>query len=191
MKKKRVGILGGTFDPPHLGHLILANEVLQELELDEIRFMPNQEPPHKDKPADVTSRDRLNMLELSVAGNPAFKIETIELERTGRSYTYDTMVLLKNREPDVQFYFIIGADMIEYLPKWRNIGELVQLVQFVGVNRPKYSHATPYPVQYVEIPEIHISSSLIRNHLQKKRSVKYLIVDPVWEYIKEHHIYGT
>lgn len=189
--KKRVGILGGTFDPPHIGHLIIANEVLQELELDEVRFMPNQEPPHKEKTAGVTDLDRLNMLELATSGQPAFKIETIEMERPGRSYTYDTIVLLKEREPDTQFYFIIGADMIEYLPKWRNIDQLVRLVRFVGVNRPAYSHQTKYPVQFVEIPEIHISSSLIRERLEKKRSVKYLIPDAVWEYIKEHHLYGT
>ncbi|KHD85221.1 nicotinate-nucleotide adenylyltransferase [Bacillus ginsengihumi] len=191
MKKKQVGILGGTFDPPHLGHVILANEVLQALKLDEIRFMPNQEPPHKMKVADVTNNDRLNMLKLAIADHPKFVIETIELERTGPSYTYDTMVLLKEREPDIDFYFIIGADMIEYLPKWKNIEQLVQLVNFVGVNRPKYSHITHYPITFVEIPDIQISSSIIRERLYHNMSVQYLIADQVWDYIKEHHLYGT
>ncbi|AJH78881.1 MULTISPECIES: nicotinate-nucleotide adenylyltransferase [Heyndrickxia] len=188
---KKVGILGGTFDPPHIGHLIIANEILQDLKLDEVRFMPNQNPPHKEKTAGITGCDRIKMLTLAISGQPAFSIEAIEMERPGRSYTYDTMVLLKKREPDTDFYFIIGADMIEYLPKWRNIDQLVRLVRFVGVNRPAYSHQTKYPVQFVEIPEIHISSSLIRERLEKKRSVKYLIPDAVWEYIKEHHLYGT
>ena len=135
----KIGILGGTFDPPHYGHLLIANEVLSELNLDEIWFMPNQEPPHKQKSESVENSDRLRMLELAIMENPAFKIEKLELERFGPSYTVDTMKILNERFPDHQFFFIIGADMIEYLPKWHKIDELIKLVQFVGVERPTYS----------------------------------------------------
>lgn len=188
--KKRVGILGGTFDPPHLGHLIVANEVWQALKLDEVRFMPNQEPPHKERKSNVTNEDRKKMLSMSIADHPHFSIELIEYERDGRSYTYDTMKLLKSREPDVEFFFIIGADMIEYLPKWYNIEKLSELVQFVGVNRPGHSEQTQYPIINIKIPEINLSSTIIRNKIQMNQSIKYLVKDEVVEYIKEHELYG-
>ena len=134
---KKIAILGGTFNPPHLGHLIIASEVQAQLNFDEIWFMPNQEPPHKESTIGVNSAQRLEMVRRAIADNPLFKIQTIELERTGRSYTFDTMKLLTEKY-DHDFYFIIGADMIEYLPKWYKIEELVKLVTFVGVNRPDY-----------------------------------------------------
>ncbi|MEH7178825.1 nicotinate-nucleotide adenylyltransferase [Neobacillus vireti] len=187
----KVGILGGTFDPPHYGHLLIANEVLSELNLDEIWFMPNQEPPHKQKSESVENIDRLQMLELSIEGNPAFKIEKIELERLGPSFTVDTMKILNERFPEHQFYFIIGADMIEYLPKWHMIDELIELVQFVGVERPKYSSETEYPITYVDIPAFEVSSSMIRKRVEQGRSVRYLLPDRVIDFIRENHLYGT
>ncbi|MEH7112000.1 nicotinate-nucleotide adenylyltransferase [Neobacillus niacini] len=187
----KVGILGGTFDPPHYGHLLIANEVLSELNLDEIWFMPNQEPPHKKKSESVENNDRLQMLELSIEGNPAFKIEKIELERTGPSFTVDTMKILNERFSDHQFFFIIGADMIEYLPKWHKIDELIELVQFVGVERPEYSSKTDYPIVYVDIPAFEVSSSMIRNRVQHGKTVRYLLPERVIEFIREKHLYGT
>ncbi|EHL73519.1 MULTISPECIES: nicotinate-nucleotide adenylyltransferase [Bacillus] len=189
--KKRVGILGGTFNPPHIGHLIIANEVLCALGLNEVRFMPNYEPPHKQKMDSVSVEDRLAMVSLAIADHPKFTIEEIELLRMGKSYTYDTMVLLKEREPDTEFYFIIGGDMIEYLPKWYRIEELCKLVQFVGVKRPNYSVDTPYPVLIVDVPEIQLSSSLIRKKIAKNETVKYLLPDSVIAYIKENRLYET
>lgn len=188
---KKIGILGGTFDPPHNGHLIIANEVLSELQLDEIWFMPNQEPPHKKKSESVKNEDRLQMIKQAIAGNNAFRIETIELEREGPSYTVDTMKIINEQYPNHQFYFIIGADMIEYLPKWHNIDELVKLVQFVGVERPDYSHQTDYPVLYVDVPAIEVSSSMIRDRLKMGKTVRYLLPDSVIQYIEEKHLYGT
>lgn len=187
----KVGILGGTFDPPHFGHLLIANEVLTKLNLDEIWFMPNQEPPHKQKSESVENIERVQMLELSIVGNPAFKIEKIELERLGPSFTVDTMKLLNERYPDHQFYFIIGADMIEYLPKWHQIDELIELVQFVGVERPEYSLETEYPITYVDVPAFEVSSSMIRERVQHGMSVRYLLPDPVINFIREKHLYGT
>ncbi len=188
---KRIGILGGTFDPPHIGHLIIADEILQAFRLEEVRFMPNHLPPHKKKDTDSTDADRLNMLRLATQDHPFFKIETIELERKGISYTHDTMRLLKAREPDAEFFFIIGADMAEYLPKWHKIDELVKLVQFIVVNRPGHRMETDYPVKKVNIPDISISSSVIRAKIEKGESVRYLLPRPVWEYIKEKGLYGS
>lgn len=186
---KKVGILGGTFDPPHHGHLLIANEVQASLSLDEVWFMPNQEPPHKKKSAAIDNEDRRNMLELAIKDNRKFRIETIEWERQGPSYTYETMQLLKKQHPDVEFYFIIGADMIEYLPKWHQINELLKIVQFVGVERPSYSMRTPYPILYVDVPAMDVSSSMIRERLKNGKAVRYLLPDSVIHYIKEHHLY--
>ncbi|MEH7093795.1 nicotinate-nucleotide adenylyltransferase [Neobacillus vireti] len=188
---KKVGILGGTFDPPHYGHLLIANEVLSALELDKIWFMPNHEPPHKKKPESVKDEDRLRMLEVAIAGNSAFSIQPIELDRNGPSYTVDTMKLLNAEYPDHQFFFIIGADMIEYLPKWHDIDILINLVQFVGVERPSYSQQTDYPILYVDVPAIDVSSSMIRDRVKKGKSVRYLLPDPVIDYIEEKQLYGT
>lgn len=187
----KIGILGGTFDPPHNGHLLIANEVCVALELDEVWLMPNREPPHKKKSEYVKNEDRLKMLELATSDNPAFKVQPIELEREGPSYTFDTMKMINEEYPVHQFFFIIGADMIEYLPKWHKIDELIQLVQFVGVERPNYSHQTDFPVQYVDVPAFDVSSSMIRDRLRTGKTVRYLLPDSVIQYIEEKQLYGT
>ncbi|UII54951.1 nicotinate-nucleotide adenylyltransferase [Cytobacillus spongiae] len=187
---RKVGILGGTFNPPHYGHLIMANEVLSSFDLDEVWFMPNQQPPHKSHADLVHHTDRLNMLGLAIEGNEKFKIERIELEREGRSFTYDTMVELKERHSH-EFYFIIGADMIEYLPKWYRIDELIKMVQFIGVNRPAYCHETSYPILNTEIPDITISSSMIRKRIKEGKTTRYFLPDTVRTYIKENHLYES
>jgi len=188
---KKIGILGGTFNPPHIGHLIIANEVLDALELDEIRFMPNYVPPHKEQTEEVTAYDRLAMLERALYDHPSFIIEGVEIDRKGTSYTFDTMKLLTEQEPDASFYFIIGADMIEYLPKWHRIDELLQLVHFVGVKRPNYSEETEYPIIMVDVPQMFISSSVIRRKLRTGKTVKYLIPDSVVNYIKGNGLYES
>jgi len=188
---KRVGILGGTFDPPHIGHFIVAHQVQHALQLDEIRFMPNHIPPHKNRNFDTNVKDRLEMLTRAIHGQPCFKIEMIELEREGPSYTYDTMVLLTNKEKDVEFYFIIGADMIEYLSKWYKIDELIKMVTFIGVNRPHYHAETSYPVRLIEIPSIDVSSTMVRNMIKNKVPINYLVPDNVIQYIKKKGLYGA
>ncbi|KMY50874.1 nicotinate-nucleotide adenylyltransferase [Peribacillus loiseleuriae] len=188
---KKVGILGGTFNPPHIAHLIIANEVLDALKLDEIRFMPNYTPPHKIKTDDVPDDDRVAMLKLAIDSHPSFLLETIELERKGTSYTFDTIQVLLDREPNTEFYFIIGADMIEYLPNWHRIDELVELVTFVGVKRPGYEVSTHYPVEIVDIPEMLISSSLIRERVKQRKTIRYLVPDQVWEYMEGNGSYET
>lgn len=191
MVMKKVGIFGGTFNPPHNGHLLMANEVLQSLQLAEIWFMPNQIPPHKQRRDIISAEHRFNMLQLAVNGNDAFRVESIELERSGPSFTYDTICLLKERHPDIQFYFIIGADMIEYLPKWYKIDLLQNLVQFVGVKRPNYKTTTQYNVLEVDVPQFDVSSSFIRRRLKEGKNIRYLLPDSVIQYIKEHRLYES
>lgn len=188
---KKIGIFGGTFDPPHFGHLLMANEVCFQLSLDEIWFMPNQQPPHKLKTSNTTNENRKEMICRAIEGQPQFKIETIEFNRSGPSFTIDTIMALKDQFPETRFYFIIGADMIEYLPKWHRIDELIELVQFVGVNRPGYSVDTDYSIIYVEAPLIEISSKMIRNRILNKEPISYLLPEAVIDYIKEKHLYGS
>ena len=189
MMKKKVGLLGGTFNPPHMGHLVIADQVLEKAQLDEIRFLPNHVPPHKQVDERVTVDQRLRMLEAAIKGHPRFSIERIELERQGASYTYDTIKLLMEREENAQFSFIIGGDMIEYLPNWYKIEELQNMVKFIGVNRPDYSHETPYDVQLIEVPAIDLSSSYIRDTVKKGQTVRYLVPDDVYRLIKEEKLY--
>lgn len=188
---KKIGILGGTFDPPHYGHLIIADEVLDKMKLDAIWFMPNQEPPHKVKNNRVTAKDRVIMLELAVNDHPNFFVEKIELERPGPSYTFETMQELQRKHDNKQFYFIIGADMVEYLPKWHRIEELLKIVTFVGVNRPGHQLKSPYPVQFADVPQIEISSSLIRERVRDGATYKYLVPEPVRQYMERRNLYGS
>lgn len=188
---KKIGILGGTFDPPHFGHLLMANEVRFRLKLDEIWFLPNQQPPHKIKKSKTTNQDRLNMLEKAIGKQPYFRIETIEFSRNGLSYTFDTLKILKNQYPDFEFFFIIGADMVEYLPKWYKIDELIHIVQFVGVKRPGYKIDSEYPLIYVDAPQMDISSSMIRDRIKNNETIRFLLPESVREFIKENHLYES
>ncbi|WP_274307532.1 nicotinate-nucleotide adenylyltransferase [Solibacillus daqui] len=188
---KKVGLFGGTFNPPHIGHLIMANEVYAALGLSEVRFMPNAKAPHKDVSKSATNEQRLKMVELAIEDVPYFNVETFELERGGVSYTYDTMKVLHEREPDVEFYFIIGGDMIDSLHTWYHIDELIKLVNFVGVKRPGSEAKTDYNVRMVEAPEINLSSTFIRNRLQQQGSLQYLLPEAVECYIRKEGLYGA
>ncbi|ARI76994.1 nicotinate-nucleotide adenylyltransferase [Halobacillus mangrovi] len=187
---KRIGILGGTFDPPHHGHLIMAEYARNDLDLDEVWFIPSHVPPHK-QGAKVAGEDRLRMVQKAVESNPYFQASDVELTRKGTSYTVDTMKYLKDQFPENEFYFIIGGDMVEHLPQWHKIDELQNLVQFVGVKRSGYRWNPEIPVHFVEIPLIEISSSNIRERLFSGNSVRYLVPDSVYHFIKEHKLYGA
>ena len=188
-KRKQVGILGGNFNPVHNAHLVVADQVRQQLGLDKVLLMPEYLPPHVDAKGTIAEHHRLKMLELAIEGIEGLEIETIELERKGISYTYDTMLLLNERDPDTDYYFIIGADMVDYLPKWHRIDELVEIVQFVGVQRPRYKAGTSYPVIWVDVPLMDISSSMVRDFLAKGRTPNFMLPKPVLDYIKKEGLY--
>lgn len=188
-KRKQVGILGGNFNPVHNAHLVVADQVRQQLGLDKVLLMPEYEPPHVDTKGTIAEHHRLKMLELAIEGIEGLEIETIELERKGISYTYDTMLLLNERDPDTDYYFIIGADMVDYLPKWHRIDELVEIVQFVGVQRPRYKEGTSYPVIWVDVPLMDISSSMVRDFVAKGRTPNFMLPKPVLDYIKKEGLY--
>ena len=188
-KRKQVGILGGNFNPVHNAHLVVADQVRQQLGLDKVLLMPEYKPPHVDAKGTIAEHHRLKMLELAIEGIEGLEIETIELERKGISYTYDTMILLNERDPDTDYYFIIGADMVDYLPKWHRIDELVEIVQFVGVQRPRYKAGTSYPVIWVDVPLMDISSSMVRDFVAKGRTPNFMLPKPVLDYIKKEGLY--
>lgn len=187
--RKQVGILGGNFNPVHNAHLLVADQVRQQLCLDEVFLMPEFIPPHVDKKETIAEQHRLNMLMLAINGIEGLDIETIELERQGISYTYDTMKYLTEKNPDTDYYFIIGADMVEYLPKWHRIDELVELVQFVGVQRPKYKVGTSYPVIWVDVPLMDISSTNVRELIKTGHTPNFMVPQSVLAYIKKAGLY--
>jgi nicotinate-nucleotide adenylyltransferase len=193
----KVGIFGGTFDPIHFGHLLLAEQAREAASLHEIWFIPAGEPPHKQGKPVTPAMERKKMVELAIEGHPQFKVNPIELMRSGPSYTVDTIMELKKQNPHVEFFLLVGADMVKNLPKWYKIKEIIQNVQVIGLGRPGFDHdALP---EYIEerlmwIPdavETNISSSIIRDRLMLNRSVRYLVPDSVYKYIKEQGLYGS
>ncbi|GEA94541.1 putative nicotinate-nucleotide adenylyltransferase [Weissella viridescens] len=185
----KVGILGGTFNPPHYGHLMIGEQVADQLHLDQIRFMPNALPPHVDEKKTIDAKDRVNMVRAAIMGNRQFDIELSEVLRGGKSYTYDTMAALKEAHPNVEYYFIIGGDEVAYLPTWHRIDDLLELVHFVGVHRKGQPTETDYPVEWVEMPQLEISSTDIRQRIAEHRSVRYLVPDMVAAYIFKEGLY--
>ncbi|OEH93674.1 nicotinate-nucleotide adenylyltransferase [Bacillus solimangrovi] len=187
---KKIGLIGGTFDPPHNGHLLIAQEVLIALSLDEIWFIPSNIPPHKSREI-TSSKHRIEMVKRAIESNDNFKINLIEFEREGRSYTVDTIKVLKELYKEYTFYFIIGSDMVEYLPKWHEVDELMKLIQFVGMKRPGYEMETKYPLIQIEAPQIDLSSTSLRERCERGGNTVYLLPENVKTYIEENNLYGS
>jgi nicotinate-nucleotide adenylyltransferase len=204
--KKRVGIIGGTFDPVHMGHLVAADQVLFYNQLDEVWFMPAYLPPHKTDQPIMPYQHRVAMLELAAELKPEYKVCTIESERETLSYTYETMIELQKRYPEFHFSFIIGADIFSTLTKWHRINELIEIVEFIGLDRiscdewRKESESAQAQlatdersilsrVRMTPMPQLEISSSLIREYVRDGRGLSFLVPDAVEKYIKEHQLY--
>jgi nicotinate-nucleotide adenylyltransferase len=192
----KVGIMGGTFDPIHIGHLLAAERAREGAGLDEVWFMPSFVPPHKANPPKATPEQRLDMLKLSIAGHPQFRTEDIELRRQGTSYTIDTVEQLCRRHPNVRFCYIVGADMVQYLPHWLRIEEIMARISFIGLQRPGYSlDMSQIPsyvqegVQIASMPQIELSSTDIRERSRTGKSVRYMVHEAVYAYMKEHGLY--
>lgn len=185
---KKVGILGGTFNPPHFGHLIMANEAYHSLGLDEVRFLPNSIAPHKEVHGANTSQ-RLKMTELAIEGFSQFRIEDYEITAGGVSYTFDTISQLLKLEPETAFYFIVGGDTVEDLNSWHRIHELAEMVQFVGIGRPGYDSTTDFPVMMIDSPEMHLSSTMLRERVAAKRPLTFFVPAKVETYIREEGLY--
>ncbi|MFA5356577.1 MAG: nicotinate-nucleotide adenylyltransferase [Candidatus Omnitrophota bacterium] len=186
----KTGILGGTFNPVHIGHLILAEEVREKLGLDRVIFVPTNLPPHKDNSDIAPAVDRLAMINLAVKGNNNFLVSDIEINREGRSYTIDTLKDLKNKYREDELYFIIGSDLLKYLDDWKDLQDIIKMVKFVAATRPGYPlEDIPSYIATVPIRAVDISGFEIRRAVKEGNSFRYLVPGEVFGYITEKGIY--
>jgi len=194
---RRIGLLGGTFDPVHFGHLLAAQSAIEGARLDEVWFIPTAIPPHKPQPG-ASGERRRGMLEAAIADNPLFRVEDIELRREGTSYTIDTVTALRERHPDAEFFWIVGSDMVKDLPNWRRIAELARQVSFIGLERPDQPSDDELLPAYIRsrliraaMPPMGISSTDIRRRLRERHPVRYLLPDPVIDFIQRNGLYES
>lgn len=190
----RIGIIGGTFNPIHYGHLFAAEEVYHRFGLGRVIFVPSYQPPHKACQV-APARDRFLMTELAISSNPHFKISDIEIDRAGKSYTIDTVKSFKETYGrKAQIYFITGADAILDIGTWKDFRQLLKLCQFVALTRPGYNlekleKSLLGEIILVELPALAISGTDIRRRLKEGKPIKYLVPECVEDYIYKHGLY--
>lgn len=188
---KKIGILGGTFNPIHNGHLLLAEGVKEKLGLHSIIFIPCYLPPHKKNIKILSTRHRLNMVKLAVKDNPCFKVSDVEIKRGGKSYTVDTLEKLhKIYKNKAKFYFILGSDSFSGLHTWKDLDKIMKLCRLVAVTRPGYHIKYPF-VKVVSIFTLPVSSTDVRKSVQNKKSIKYLVPDNVIKYIRKNKLFNN
>ena len=200
---KKTGIMGGTFNPIHYGHLLLAENAYEQFGLDEVLFMPSNNPPHKKMTPVIDGARRAEMVRLAIEGNPHFAFSDEELTREGNTYTSDTLEILAEREPDTQFYFIIGGDSLNQFESWRRPEVILKLACVLAAERDGMSlQRTRQKLEYLNvkyhadvrlllIPNIEISSHDIRQRAEAGHSIRYLLPESVREYILENGLYRS
>jgi nicotinate-nucleotide adenylyltransferase len=192
-RRSRVGIMGGTFDPIHHGHLVAASEVQQKYELDEVIFVPTGQPWMKDSVS--SGEHRYLMTVIATAANPRFTVSRVDLEREGPTYTIDTLRDIRDQRPGAELFFITGADAIAQIFDWKDISELWELAKFVAVSRPGHALSIrglpTHSVSSMEVPALAISSSDCRDRVNRGYPVWYLVPDGVVQYISKHHLYRS
>jgi len=194
----RLGVIGGTFDPPHLGHLAFAEWARSALGLDRVLFVPAGAPPHKRAGAPTPGAHRLAMTRLAVRGNAAFTVSALELRRRGPSYTADTLRALAARHPRSRLYLLLGADMFGTFGTWREPDAIARLARLVVARRPGAPAPRPPAraprwarrVTWLENPLIEISSSALRARARRGGSLRYLVPDAVLRYVARHRLYA-
>ncbi|MEO8357114.1 MAG: nicotinate-nucleotide adenylyltransferase [Chloroflexota bacterium] len=200
MARQQIGLFGGTFDPPHLGHLILASEAHSQLGLDRLLWVLTPDPPHKQDQVITSVEHRLAMLNLAIADNPTFELSRVELDRPGPHYTLDTVEAIAGKYPDADITPIIGGDSLNDLPTWHRPRELLYACHWVGVmrrpgeepNLEELERELPgisSKVHYVDAPLLEIASREIRSRIADGRPYRYYLPLPVYEYISQHHLY--
>lgn len=189
----RIGVMGGTFDPIHHGHLVAASEVAQSFDLDEVVFVPTGTPWQKENVTE--SEHRYLMTVIATASNPRFTVSRVDIDRDGPTYTIDTLRDLAVERPDAELFFITGADAIAQILSWRDHEELWRLAHFVAVSRPGHvldTEGLPSDdVSQLEIPALAISSTDCRKRVSEGNPVWYLVPDGVVQYIAKHHLYRS
>ena len=203
MAGNKIGVLGGTFDPIHTGHLIVAEDVREKLGLSEVLFVPAGKPwlKLKEEKTITDGEHRLAMVRLAIKGNPFFKVSTMELDRPGPSYSIDTILELKNKlGPAVEIYFIAGPDALAELPRWKEPARLIEACRVVGIGRPGYAKvdlsvldmAVPgvaKRIMMLDVPQIDISSKEIRKRVARGLSIRHLVPKAVEKYIQKYKLY--
>lgn len=196
----RLGVFGGTFDPVHYGHLLLAECAREEAQLDEVWFVPAQQSPFKTDAPSASGKHRAEMLRLAVAGHPAFKVNELELQRTGPSYTVDTLAAIHDEHPDAELFLIMGADSLADLHRWKEPARILQLSTIIAMNRETRG---PHPagdlqvmvaqlgggVQLGMMPSVGLSASALRQRAAAKRSMRFQVPRAVELYLQQHQLY--
>lgn len=200
--KKAIGIMGGTFDPIHYGHLVTAEAVRSQFQLEKVFFVPSGNPPHKNPDLITDSQHRYLMTFLSITTNKYFETSQIEINRSGKSYAYDTVKLFRKNLPEYDIYFITGADAIKEILTWHRVEELLDLCYFVAATRPGYDledlkkeELKVLPQEYlerimiIEVPAMAISSTDIKRRVREGKPIKYLLPEAVEYYIYKKGLY--
>jgi nicotinate-nucleotide adenylyltransferase len=198
----RVGLLGGSFDPPHIGHLILAEEARDQLGLDRVLFAPAGQQPLKQGQKVTAVEDRVRMTELAIAGNTSFGLSRGDVDRRGPHFTVDLIAIIAAQlQPDAELYFLMGFDSLRDLPKWREPEKLIRIARLVALTRPDApidwaALETAVPgvrerVRLLDMPELEIASRDLRERVRTGRSIRYMVTDAVRMYIEERGLYAT
>lgn len=201
---QKIALLGGTFDPVHMGHLCMANWVHHGLKLDRVIFVPAAQPPHKQAQQVSSFEHRWQMLRLATANNPAFELSDLEQQRTGPSYTVDTLKAFGSIYPQDQLWWVIGLDSLYQLPTWHRYQDLLIYARLAVLPRPGKASDQWQQVQHylqthlpgfenhldwLEMPRLDLASSEIRRYCKAGKNCRYLLPDPVWEYVQQTELY--
>jgi len=186
----KIGILGGTFNPIHIGHFILAEEIREKIGLDKIIFVPTYLPPHKNNTDIAPAWDRYRMIKLAIKRNPFFLVSDFEIKKDGLSYTIDTIKEFKKVYPKDDLYFLIGSDLLKYLDDWKDLPEILQMVKFIVATRPGYPlEKIPAYISTMEIRAVDVSAFEVRQCIKNKKSFRYLVPEAVFRYINKNKLY--
>lgn len=200
-RNTRVGVLGGSFDPIHIGHLILAEEARDQLGLEVVYFVPAGEPPHKRDRRLAPAEDRIAMIELAIEGNAQFRVSRVDVDRPGPHYTVDMVQIIQGQlPPGCVLYFLMGFDSLTELPTWHEPAKLIAACHLVALTRhdievdwAKLEAALPgirQRVTLLDMPELEIASHQLQDRICQGRSIRYLVPDEVGEYIREKGLYN-
>ncbi len=188
----RIGVFGGTFDPVHQAHLVIAEQCREQGRLDRVLFVPAARPPHKSERILTPFERRVEMLQLAIAGYPVFQVSDMEKDRPGPSYTVDTLRELRNRQPGDELFLLLGSDSLADLPQWYQPTQIAELATLVVVRRPDCETSevpAAFQVQWIESPLLAISSRELRQRIAEGRSIRYLLPRAVECYIETHRLY--
>lgn len=201
-KKRKIGLMGGTFNPIHYGHLLIAENAYEQFQLDEVIFLPTGQSPHKDARQILGAEERMEMIRLAIADNPHFSCSDYEIRAEGISYTYLTVQAFYERMEDGELFFIMGADSLAYFDAWMRPDEISRMSTILAAVRDGLNQKELLPIReflqqkygtkigFINTPNFSVSSRMIRQRLSKHQSVRYLVPEVVEQYLNEHAVYA-